>query len=124
MSPRLGERGSGTVLVVLSVAALLAMTVGGLAVVQAVVASHRARVAADLGALAGATARQLGVESPCARAGSVAKVNGAHLLSCRVDGPDVEIAVTVDVSAWPLGATARSRAGPPPGWQGRGLAPP
>ncbi|MEO7753284.1 MAG: Rv3654c family TadE-like protein [Terracoccus sp.] len=111
------EHGSGTVLVLIVLGALLAATTGGLVLAQAVVASHRARVAADLAALAGATALRDGSSSPCARGAAVAADNGATVRSCRAGGLVVEMVVAVAVRGWPDPATARSRAGPaaPPG---------
>lgn len=112
-SSRSAEHGSGTILVLVAMGALLAVTAAGLMVAQAVIATHRARVAADLSALAAASALRDGSPSPCARGATVAAHNGASLRSCRLEGPVVEIVVAVAVRWWPEAATARARAGPP-----------
>jgi len=96
------------------VAVVLALTVGGLVVASAVVASHRARLAADLGSLAGASALQDGasVARACNLVGQVTRANGAALQSCSIRGADVDVRVEVDAALWPASATARARAGP------------
>jgi secretion/DNA translocation related TadE-like protein len=98
------------------VGVLLAMTVGALTVVSAVVASHRAQSAADLAALAAGAALVAGEGSgaACGRGVAVAARNGASVTSCRA-GPDLSVELVVDVPATMprLGAaTARARAGP------------
>jgi secretion/DNA translocation related TadE-like protein len=85
-----------------------------LAVTAAMVAAHRtAQAAADLAALAGASATARG-EDGCAAAASVAASNGASLSACRRDGVGVRVRVVVDGPRW-LGASgdlqAEARAG-------------
>ena len=116
------ERGAATVLVLGLVAALLAVTVGGLVLASVVVASHRARLAADLAALAAAVPLRDGVAvgDACAAARRVAASNGAGLIDCAADGLMVDVTVVVTATAWPEPARARARAGPaapvaPPG---------
>ena len=107
------DRGAGTVLAVSLVALVLMLSAGALAVGSAVVASHRARLAADLASLAGASAAQDGSSTAaCSAAQRVARANGAVTRSCSVDGADVEVTVSVKASLWPAPAMARSRAGP------------
>lgn len=89
---------------------VLSVTLAALVLGSAVVASHRARLAADLAALAGAGRAQTG--AACAEAGRVAARNGATLVSCSVEGSDVLLVVSVDAGLSGQ-ATARSRAGPP-----------
>lgn len=84
-------------------------------VVGALVVAHRqAQAAADLAALAGATALA-SARDPCVVAGSVAAANHAALVSCRVTGGDVLVEVVVTGPRW-LGQDedlrARARAGP------------
>lgn len=120
---RRAERGSATVLAVAGVGALLLCLVGGLVVTGAVRAGHRAKAAADLAALAAASALQQGAPagSACSRGRGIAAANGADLRSCAAasDG-SVEVAVTVPLPldlpglVVPEGATARARAGPRP----------
>lgn len=93
-----------------------ALTVAALVLVSAVIASHRARLAADLGSLAGATAIQDGLPpgAACAQAERVARVNGAAPRSCSVDGENLDLRVVVPAALWPQPASARARAGPEP----------
>ena len=120
------DRGSGTVLVLGVVGVLLAMTVGALWVVSAVVAAHRAQTAADLASLAVAAALVRGepTATACGEGAALAARNGGRLASCQA-GPDysVELVVQVPATVWRVGtATARSRAGPAeaagPAWSG------
>ncbi|HEX8496408.1 MAG TPA: Rv3654c family TadE-like protein [Actinomycetales bacterium] len=112
-----GDRGSATVLVltVCLVAVLLSTAVASVG--AAVVARHRAQVAADLGALAGADVTLGRVPGePCARAGAVVRAGGAQLTRCSVVGTDVLIGTSVGTSAGAslLGpAVASARAGAP-----------
>ncbi|KRC88213.1 hypothetical protein ASE25_15305 [Terrabacter sp. Root85] len=109
-----GERGAASVLALSVVAVVLVLTMGGLVVASVVVASHRARVAADLGSLAAASAMQDGADSAqaCAVAHQVVRANGAATQACSSMGADVELRVTVRARLWPEPATARARAGP------------
>jgi secretion/DNA translocation related TadE-like protein len=112
---RASDRGSSSLLVVGLIGVVLVITVGALALASAVVASHHARTAADLGALAGAMALRDGAsrDQACAAAGSVAVANGAVLQSCAVDdGRSLVVVTERRAAAWPVPATARSRAGP------------
>ncbi|GAB3438845.1 hypothetical protein GCM10027517_11590 [Phycicoccus ginsengisoli] len=103
------------------VAAILMATLGGLAVGSAVVAAHRARAAADLAALAGATslARGQARTSACGTAASIAARNHAVLTACSV-GADGSIlvrarsGVAFGLPGLPRSAQALSRAGPAP----------
>jgi len=100
------------------IAAVLMLTVSGLLLSAAVVASHQARAAADLSALAAAGALLKGEPSPaaCREAGLVATANHGRLQRCDAVGMDVWISITVPARMSGLGvATARSRAGPAPG---------
>ncbi|MFZ2964470.1 MAG: Rv3654c family TadE-like protein, partial [Rhodoglobus sp.] len=79
---------------------------GALATRQSVVA------AADASALAAAdVAVGIAAGFPCEAASRVAVVNGASVVSCRLDG----LVATVTVSRWILGipVTATATAGPP-----------
>jgi secretion/DNA translocation related TadE-like protein len=104
------------VLVLGAAGVLLAMTVGALWVVSAVVAAHRAQSAADLAALAVAAALVRGepTATACDQGAALAARNGGRLASCRA-GADfwVELVVQVRATVPHVGtATARSRAGP------------
>ena len=111
------EEGSGTVLALAIIAALLVVTVVIAGLIGVVSANRRASAAADLSALAAADAyRGLTEGDPCAVAADLAERHGAHLESCTFpDRPEtVEVTVAVPV-AGPMGALgparARARAG-------------
>lgn len=108
------DRGAATVLALSVVAVVLSLTVAGLVLVSVVVASHRARLAADLGSLAGAAAIQDGLAPvpACAEAERVARTNGATPRGCSVVGEDLDLRVVVPATLWPQPASARARAGP------------
>jgi secretion/DNA translocation related TadE-like protein len=112
------ERGSATVVMLGVIASVLILTVSGLLLASAVLASHRARAAADLAALAGATVLMQGGTEPaaCGSAARVAALNHGWLEHCMASG--LEVRLSVDVLAGMKGvgvASARSRAGPDPG---------
>lgn len=111
------EEGSGTVLALTIIAALLVVTVVIAGLIGVASANRRASAAADLSALAAADAyRGLTEGDPCAVAADLAERHGAHLESCTFpDRPEtVEVTVAVPV-AGPMGALgparARARAG-------------
>lgn len=112
--PGPGDRGAASLLVATCVALLL--TIGAaLGVVAALVRSQRsAQSAADLAALAAASARQRG-DDACAVATKLARANSAELVGCSVLGDDVLVAIEVTGPRW-LGQTAdlsaHARAGP------------
>lgn len=110
------ERGAATVLVVGVIGVLLVTTASALLLSGVVVASQRARLAADLGALAGAARLQAAVapEAACAEARRVVRANHALLQGCTVAGMDLEVVVAVTPRTWPADAVARARAGPEP----------
>ncbi len=112
------DRGSGTgllavVAIALSVAAVLVCLVGGY-----VAAVHRARAAADLSALSGATAF-LGGRDACQAAAVSAQSNDATVTSCRLEGTAGSFVLTVEcevVIGWrvpglPGGVTGAAKAG-------------
>lgn len=105
MKRLLRDDGSATVTSagIIAAVAVLALTVA--AVVAGVADSHRARVAADLSAVAGATAYYAGADT-CAAAARTAELNGAQLNGCDIAGGDVV------VGAARGRATAHARAGP------------
>ena len=111
------EEGSGTVLALTIIAALLVLTVVIAGLIGVVSANRRASAAADLSALAAADAyRGLTEGDPCAVAADLAERHGAQLESCTFpDRPEtVEVTVAVPV-AGPMGmlgpARVRARAG-------------
>lgn len=105
------EEGSGTVLALAIIAALLVLTVVIAGLIGVVSANRRASAAADLSALAAADAyRGLTEGDPCAVAAELAERHGAHLESCTFpDRPEtVEVTVVVPV-AGPMGALGPAR---------------
>jgi secretion/DNA translocation related TadE-like protein len=111
-----------TVATVAVLGVLVLVLVGGAAVASAVSAAHRARSAADLGALAGAAALEAGAgpREACVRADALVASNGARLTGCTASGDGSllvvdEVPITLRLpGGGPDMATARSRAGPSP----------
>lgn len=108
------DQGSATVLVLAFCSALL-LVGAALGVVAAMVLAHRtAQAAADLAALAGASAQARG-RDPCAASAAVAAANGARLRSCTPRLDEVRVVVEVAGPKW-LGQgadlAAEARAGP------------
>ncbi len=91
------ERGAGLVLVgvwslVLGLLTVLAVTAGA-----ALFSQHRVAGAADLVALAGATAHQRS-RLPCDAARRAADANGVTLAGCEVVGDDEEFVVSIEAT--------------------------
>lgn len=112
---RNGDRGSATVLALACLAVLL-LVGSALGVAAAMVRAHRsAQAAADLAALAAASAVSTGLGDPCTDGGRAARSNGAELLTCQVSGATVLVMVQVAGPRW-LGQEsdlrAQARAGP------------
>ena len=108
------ERGSALPFAVACLGLVL-LVGAALGVVAAMVAAHRtAQAAADLAALAGASAVQHGADG-CAAAESIADANGGVLDDCAVTDQDVTVTVRVAGPRW-LGQradlSAQARAGP------------
>ncbi|NMM24754.1 MAG: pilus assembly protein TadE [Phycicoccus sp.] len=109
------DRGSVTVVMLGVIGAVLLLTISGLVLASAVLASHRARAAADLAALAvsGMLMRGEPAGAACAAGAEVASVNHAKLQQCITAATDVRLSVVVNAGIKGVGvATARSRAGP------------
>ena len=109
-----GESGSATVLGLVTVALLTTAALVAAAVAGVLVGHRRVAAAADLAALAGATAVQEG-RAACAAAARVAVANGARLGGCQVSGEIVTVEAVADVRSglWPaVRVSSRSRAGP------------
>lgn len=120
--PRLlDDAGSASVLAVGVIAALLAITLGALAVLSAVRSSHVARSTADLAALAAAgRIEQSGDPAgACEEARRVAGLHDAAVVACTVDGSEVSVTTSVGIplrlgGVGPDRAEGRARAGPAP----------
>lgn len=108
------ESGAASVMVLSLIGVVLSLTVGALVIASVLIASQRARLAADLGSLAGAAALQDGASPSggCAAARRVAVANGAAAQTCSSDGSVVDLSVVVSSALWPDPAVARARAGP------------
>ena len=107
--PGWDERGSGTVYALGVIAVLLAAVVGIAGLIQAQSAAGRARAAADLAAISGATVLSsvIAPGDPCAMAQRVAAANGASVSACSVS-----VVVPTTILGLPRQASARARAGP------------
>lgn len=111
------EAGAATVLVV-ALAGLLVLVGAAVAGAVGLVSAHRAaQSAADLAALAGATALEHdgGGATACGKAAAVADANQARLVSCHVAGDDVTVRVSVTAHPWAAMSpelAASARAGP------------
>jgi len=101
------------------IAAVAVVLAGSLVVVVAVRDAHRARSAADLGALAAARGPAVGGAADCSAAAAVTAAGGAELRECRALA-DRSVLVVVGVPArWAAGlpglpreVTGVARAGP------------
>ncbi|MEN3307225.1 MAG: hypothetical protein V7603_3427 [Micromonosporaceae bacterium] len=112
---RSGERGSASVCLLGIGAVVVAVGLAAALAGAAMAARHRAQVAADLGALAGARYAVAGQDTACRRAAVIVTRNGARIAGCRLDGLDLVVTAEVAVSGAPAGlgpARASARAGP------------
>ena len=99
------------------ISAVLLLTVSGLVLASSVLASHRARAAADLAALAAAGALTRGdpAGTACEYAARVAAANHGRVQRCIASVTEVRLSIAVPAGIRGLGvATARARAGPGP----------
>lgn len=112
------DAGFATVWAAGAVMALVMLLVFGMHLAAATSGRHRAEAAADLGALAGAVHAVDGEPVACAYAARVARRMAARLVSCRVVGWEVLVAVEVSPAITLPGtgpAGGRARAGPAAG---------
>ena len=91
-------------------AAVVVLALGIVAAGDVVVARHRARNAADAGALAGAMRLAEGEETACAAAAHLVVENRGRLTACVVVG--VTVTVTAEARVGVGTASQRARAGP------------
>jgi len=107
------ERGAGSILVIATVAAIVAVAVLLVTVSGAFLATRSLAGTADASALAAADARA-GFSStpPCESAAAVAAANGARVAACEVDGTVVTVAVATSYMG--LIVVQMATAGPPP----------
>jgi secretion/DNA translocation related TadE-like protein len=110
---RRSEQGLAAPVLVGLTAVLAFVTMAGAVVGRVVVEQRRAAAAADLAALAGATAVQQGSEG-CVAAARSATANGARLAACVRAGDEIDVVVAVPARlvGRSVEVTARARAGP------------
>lgn len=112
------DEGAATIVGVAVVACLVALTAMLMYLGSAVVARHRVASAADLAALAAASALMTADGEPCVVAEHVVRAQGDVAMRvelCRIDGEFVDLTVAVKVGLGPFGlqtARASARAGP------------
>lgn len=107
-----GERGAGSVLMVAIIGCSFALVSVTASVASAQLARLHISAAADSAALAAADVASGAVAgSPCQAAGSAAKINGARLGDCVVEG--LVARVTVDGIFLQFRFSVDARAGPP-----------
>ncbi|WP_349903353.1 Rv3654c family TadE-like protein [Parafrigoribacterium humi] len=101
------DRGSGSVLAVAIVAAMLGLVAMSTPLYAVLSAKQRVASAADASALAGASVA-LGMVPgiPCAAAASLATANGAKLARCEVDGAVVTVRLSIPILGFSVPATA------------------
>jgi secretion/DNA translocation related TadE-like protein len=111
------DRGSGSVLVIAMIGAIVTVALAVLALGAGLAVRQRVVGAADAAALAAADAASGAVfvdsvGDPCALAARIAEANRTRLTACRIDG----LVATVEVAAafGALSTHARSTAGPHP----------
>jgi secretion/DNA translocation related TadE-like protein len=116
------ERGSATVATLGGAGVLVLLLGAALALASAAGAAHRARAAADLGALAAASSLRASGDAgaACARGADIVERNTAHEVACVVAG-DGSVTVVVErqvglalPGATPGRAQITARAGPAP----------
>jgi len=107
-----GDSGSGSILVVAIVAAMLCLTAMAVPLYTVLAGKRVVSGAADAAALAAAdvaVGRAPGI--PCELAARVAEANGSELHACRADGLVVTVRVGIAIAGFTVAATAT--AGPP-----------
>jgi secretion/DNA translocation related TadE-like protein len=83
------ERGSASVLVALWSLVLTMLAAGAIVLSSALAARAAVSAAADLAALAGASAALTDPGQACKRASAIARENNANLVECRLRGTEV-----------------------------------
>ena len=101
----LSDEGSATITATGIITSVVSLALAVVALGVHTSDTHRARVAADLAAVAGATAMYQGTDA-CTTARRTAELNGARVVSCEVTAGDVVVAATR------RRAEAAARAGP------------
>ncbi|MGA0568994.1 Rv3654c family TadE-like protein [Rathayibacter sp. KR2-224] len=111
--PCFGQRGSASLVIVGLLAALLMAGAAAVGACALLASKQQVSAAADAAALAAADAASgLVPGAPCERAAQAARLNGARLGSCQVNGLVVLVSAEDSVAGVPIAVWAR--AGPPP----------
>ncbi|MGO4258163.1 Rv3654c family TadE-like protein [Marmoricola sp. RAF53] len=115
MISRRGERGAATVAALGLVGLLLLVAGAAAGAVGMVVGQRRVQAAADLAALAAASALQQ-ARAPCEAGAEIASRHRVRLTGCRVEGEEVDVSVELELPSVFAGRTirGRARAGPDP----------
>jgi len=107
------ERGSGGVLALALIGATLTVTFLGVPLLALLAVGQSVQNAADAAALAAADTASGAIPGyPCAAAAEAARLNGAVVEACALDGLIASVTVTRTVAVFALRSSAR--AGPPP----------
>jgi secretion/DNA translocation related TadE-like protein len=96
-APGRADRGSATVFAAAISLVLVMAATAAVLVIAVVLATHRARSAADLAALAAATAEVDGSDA-CSAARANARTNGAEVAACQVTGETSSFVVAVTLA--------------------------
>jgi secretion/DNA translocation related TadE-like protein len=95
--PRRDQRGGGSVLMMAVCAVVIMFGYLAMIICGYAIAEHRARAAADLAALSGATTASQGGD-PCASAQRNARAHLARITSCQRVGDQIDFVVSVTAS--------------------------
>jgi secretion/DNA translocation related TadE-like protein len=107
-----GDRGSGSILAVVIVAAMFGVLAVSTPLYVVLTAKQTAAGAADAAALAAATvAAGIVPGVPCAAAASLAAANGAVLTRCEPDGGVVTVRVSIRILGFDVPAAATAGPG-------------
>lgn len=113
MASQRSERGSGSLLAVAIVGATMAATALVVPLFAALAVGQSVQNAADAAALAAADTASGAIGGfPCAAAAEAARLNGASIVSCSLDGLIASVTVGRTFIGLDFGSSAR--AGPPP----------
>ncbi|TFD49303.1 hypothetical protein E3T55_11500 [Cryobacterium frigoriphilum] len=109
-----GERGAGSMLMLGILASVVLLTLVTVPLLGLLAVGQGVQNAADAAALAAADTVSGAVSGfPCEAADEAARLNGASVTACNVEGLIVTVSVNRDYLGFRI--SARARAGPPPG---------
>lgn len=111
--PRRDEHGAAVTIAIGLSSVLVFVAAVSVGTIAIVLAHRRAQVAADLGALAGASALRAGA-APCAAAARITERHDADVTECVIEGQSVVVATAVRLlpALGGVEVRARARAGP------------